>query len=66
MEQVPLIFELESNRFERSIYSDQYIRMARGLGLNPYDKNNKAFVIYLGGANNEKDLKASLSKLQIW
>lgn len=66
MEQVPLIFELESNRFERSIYSDQYIRMARGLGLNPYDKNNKAFVIYLGGANNEKNLKASLSKLQIW
>lgn len=64
--QGPLVFKLESDRFDRSPYSDQYIRMARGLGLNPYDENNKAFVIYLGGVNDEKNLKASMEKLQTW
>lgn len=66
MEQAPSVLELESDKFERSKYSDQYIKMARGLGLNPYDENNKAFIIYLGGANDEKNLKASISKLQAW
>lgn len=66
MESGPFVLELESDRFDRSLYSDQYIRMARGLGLDPYDENNKAFVIYLGGANDEENLKASLSKLQTW
>lgn len=62
----PFVLRLESDRFEKSLYSDQYLRMARGLGLNPYDEKNKAFVIYLGGANDEQNLKASLSKLQTW
>lgn len=66
MESGHFVLELESDRFDRSLYSAQYIRMARGLGLDPYDENNKAFVIYLGGANDEENLKASLSKLQTW
>ena len=66
MGQGPLVFRLESDRFENNLYSDEYLRMARGLGLDPYDENNKAFVIYLGGANDEENLLATMSKLQTW
>lgn len=66
MGQGPLVFRLESDRFENNQYSDEYLRMARGLGLDPYDAKNKAFVIYLGGANDEENLQATMSKLQTW
>ena len=66
MGQGPLVFRLESDRFENNQYSDEYLRMASGLGLDPYDTKNKAFVIYLGGANDEENLQATMSKLQTW
>ena len=40
--------------------------MARGLGIDLNDESNKAFLIYLGGANDEENLKKSMSKLQTW
>lgn len=64
--QVPLTLKLTSDKFDNNPISDQYMRMARELGINPYDENHKAFIIYLGGAFDDQSLKASLGKLQAW
>lgn len=62
----PLDLELRADKFDDELISDEYLRMARGLGIDPNDESNKAFVIYLGGANDEENLKKSMSKLQTW
>ena len=62
----PLVLKLREDEFDDELISDDYLRMARGLGIDPNDENNKAFVIYLGGANDEENLKKSMSKLQTW
>lgn len=62
----PLDLELKADKYDDELISDEYLRMARGLGIDPNDENNKAFVIYLGGANDEENLKKSMYKLQTW
>lgn len=62
----PLDLELKADKYDDELISDEYLRMARGLGIDPNDENNKAFVIYLGGANDEENLKNSMHKLQTW
>lgn len=63
---IPTTLKLKENRFDRSEISDEYLRMARRLGVDPKDKNHKAFVIYLGSAYDETTLKDPLAKLYAW
>ncbi len=58
--------KLEMDRFNKSEISDEYIRMARRLGIDPKDEKYKAFVIYLGSCYDENTLKAPLEKLYAW
>ena len=64
--QSPALLKLKSNRFDRYEVSDEYLRMARRLGVDPKDNKYKAFVIYLGSAYDENTLKAPLEKLYAW
>lgn len=66
MGQSPAILKLRSNRFDSNPISDEYLRMARRLGVDPKDPNHKAFVIYLGSAFDETTLKDPLVKLYAW
>lgn len=66
MGQSPALLKLEMNRFDRSGISDEYLRMARRLGIDPSDEKYKAFVIYLGSCYDENTLKAPLEKLYAW
>lgn len=63
---IPTTLKLKSDKFDRSEISDEYLRMARRLGVDPKDKKHKAFVIYLGSAYDEATLKAPLEKLFVW
>lgn len=60
------ILKLNTNDFDQNPISDEYIRMARKLGIDPYDDNYKAFMIYLGGAVDDDSLKDTLEKLNVW
>lgn len=60
------ILKLNTNAFDQNPISDEYIRMARKLGIDPYDDKYKAFMIYLGGAVDEDSLKDTLEKLDVW
>ena len=60
------ILKLKTNDFDQNPISDEYIRMARKLGIDPYDDKYKAFMIYLGGAVDEDSLKDTLEKLDVW
>lgn len=60
----PQILELKRNTFDTSPLSDEYIKMARKLGIDPNDNKYKAFIIFLGASYDEDSLKASLEKLQ--
>lgn len=60
------ILKLNTNAFDQNPISDEYIRMARKLGIDPYDDKYKAFMIYLGGAVDEDSLKDTLEKLNVW
>ncbi|WP_106460466.1 hypothetical protein [Anaerococcus sp. Marseille-P3915] len=60
------ILKLNTNDFDQNPISDEYIRMATKLGIDPYDDKYKAFMIYLGGAVDEDSLKDTLEKLNVW
>ncbi|UQK60695.1 hypothetical protein [Ezakiella coagulans] len=62
----PLTLELKANTFAKDPISTVYLRMARRLGIDPYDDRYKAFIIYLGAAYNEPSLEEVLKKLQPW
>lgn len=62
----PRVLKLKADKFDNNPLSSEYIRMARKLGIDPKDKNHKAFVIYLGGCFDEASLKESLEKLEVW
>lgn len=62
----PLTLELKANTFAKDPISTEYLRMARRLGIDPYDDRYNAFIIYLGAAYNEPSLKEVLKKLQPW
>ena len=62
----PITLELKANSFNRDPISYEYLRMARSLGIDPKDKNHKAFIIRLGAAFDEESLRATLEKLSAW
>ncbi|MFR1323806.1 MAG: hypothetical protein ACLSBL_01730 [Ezakiella massiliensis] len=62
----PMTLELKANTFAKDPISTEYLRMARKLGIDPYDDRYKAFIIYLGSAYNEPSLEEVLKKLQPW
>lgn len=62
----PVTIKLKANSFNRGPISDEYLRMARKLGIDPKDKNHKAFIIHLGAAFDEESLTATLEKLSAW
>lgn len=62
----PAILKLRSDEFGSNPISDEYLRMARRLGIDPNDKKHKAFVIFLGSASDEASLKDPLAKLYAW
>lgn len=62
----PVTLELKANSFNRNPISSEYLRMARRLGIDPKDKNHKAFIIHLGSAFDEESLSATLEKLSAW
>ena len=62
----PVTLELKANSFNRDPISAEYLRMARKLGIDPKDKNHKAFIIHLGAAFDEESLSDTLEKLNAW
>lgn len=62
----PMTLELKANTFAKDPISIEYLRMARRLGIDPYDDSYKAFIIYLGSAYDEPSLEEALRKLQAW
>lgn len=62
----PVTLELKADRFNRNPISAEYLKMARKLGIDPKDKNHKAFIIHLGSAFDEESLSATLEKLSAW
>lgn len=62
----PVTLELKADRFNRDPISAEYLKMARKLGIDPKDKNHKAFIIHLGSAFDEESLSATLEKLSAW
>ena len=66
MGQSPVVLKLKANRFDQGPISEDYLKMARRLGMDPGDQNHKAFVIYLGSAADPDSLKAPLEKLYAW
>lgn len=62
----PVTLELKADRFNRDQISAEYLKMARKLGIDPKDKNHKAFIIHLGAAFDEESLSATLEKLSAW
>lgn len=56
----PVTLELKADRFNRDPISAEYLKMARKLGIDPKDKNHKAFIIHLGAAFAEESLSATL------
>lgn len=66
MSQSPAILKLILNKFDSAPISDEYLRMARKLGIDPNDEKHKAFIIYLGSASDEASLKDPLAKLYAW
>lgn len=66
MGQLPGLLKLKIDRFDKSEISDEYLRMARRLDVDPKDEKCKAFVIYLGSCYDENTLKEPLAKLCAW
>ena len=64
--QAPVTLKLKSNKFDENPISDEYIKMARKLGIDPEDEKYKAFIIFLGAAFDEDSLKKTLQKLDPW
>lgn len=64
--QAPVTLKLKSNKFDENPISDEYIKMARKLGIDPEDEKYKAFIIFLGAAFDEDSLRKTLQKLDPW
>lgn len=62
----PNLLKLKADKFDACPISDEYLRMARKLGVNPEDEKHKAFIIHLGAAFDEASLKKTLAKLYAW
>lgn len=64
--QGPAVLKLKSNKLSENPISPEYIKMARKLGIDPYDDKYKALIIHLGAAFDEESLKKTLQKLYPW
>ena len=62
----PNLLKLKADKFDACPISDEYLRMARKLGVDPEDEKHKAFIIHLGAAFDEASLKKTLAKLYAW
>lgn len=60
------ILKLKSDKLDKSSISNEYIKMARKLGINPNDEKYKAIIIKLGSAFDEESLNNTLAKLHVW
>lgn len=58
--------ELGKESVNSSPYLNEYVKMARELGIDVKDENKKAFMIYLGSSMDEYSLKDVLLKLYPW
>ena len=58
--------ELAGKDYKANQYSDEFLRMAAELGVDPDDEEVKAFIIYMGKANAEDSLPNVISKLSAW
>lgn len=52
--------------YKTNQYSDDFVRMATKLGIDPDDEKVNAFIIYMGRANAEDTLPNVMSKLFAW
>lgn len=52
--------------YKTNRYSDDFVRMATKLGIDPDDEKVNAFIIYMGRANAEDTLPNVMSKLFAW
>lgn len=66
MGRCPSILKLKTNNFDNNPISDEYLKMAIKLGIDPTDDKYQAFMIYLGGAVDENSLQETLKKLHAW
>lgn len=66
MGRCPSILKLKINNFDDNPISDEYLKMAIKLGIDPNDDKYQAFMIYLGGAVDENSLQETLKKLHAW
>lgn len=57
---------IEAKSITKNEYSEVYLRMAKELGINPDDKNNKGIMVYLGAGYDEESIKEVLKKLYPW
>lgn len=58
--------KLVSKDINQSVYSDEFVKMARTLGADPNDDKVNAFIISLGSAQAEDELEVILQKLYQW
>ena len=63
---IPANLKLRSNIFDTNPISNDYLRMARKLGIDPNDDQYKAFIIYMGSSLNEETMKEATEKLYAW
>ena len=55
--------ELNSKKVNDRGYSPQFVKMARAMGLDPYDEKIKGLILYVGYANAERELEDMLTRL---
>lgn len=60
------VVKLQGKDPNPSLYSDEFVKMARTLGLDPDDERIKAFIIFMGYAQAEDELEVVLKKLYQW
>lgn len=60
------ILKLKSDKLDKSSISNEYLKMARKLGINPNDEKYKAIIIKLGSCFDEESLNNTLAKLYVW
>lgn len=55
--------KLQTRPMAYSKYSNDFVRIAREMGLDPADEKIKAFILYLGSAQDESKMQNVLEKL---
>lgn len=58
--------KLEEKLTNQNLYSPQYIKMAKALGIDPKDEKIKGIIIYIGSFWDEESLYTVLQRLYPW